>query len=374
MKPNNRNKKAIVNIGLLNNNQVLKNSLKDIAFVNKSTLPCQMAMRSISKQLDGKAFKGILAVNKSLLSSPPSMQTISEHINSQAFKSILAANKSYFSYLTVMEHLGKPFNTQAFNLNSNWTENLKKFQSLADSLSKQVNIFNQEFERRYKLLNKKAQEIYERLVPLVNELAKQRWAFSLYLSQDDVEKILKHPKKYWEKEMENLYIKDNHKEFFRQFDELIDHGFSKGKIDSGFLEQLKKIERLLKNDFSSYDVLIPALFSIIEFKIGEKLELLDKRTLKIEDYERLKKKSKKIQDEDGLGLLCLRSISIVLENYFKFTDFKHGINKTKFNRNAILHGRFNPDNYSEVDVIKLIVLLSALCECNMFNPSLIEDN
>ena len=221
---------------------------------------------------------------------------------------------------------------------------------------------------------KESYKRYSKLEPLIISIGKEGWVISPYISLSTVKDIKKLPKEEWANKFSTIYEDNNHRQFFVEFDELINSGFEQSKLDQGYLDELKKIRNLLDSDFSNYEVLIPTAFTVLEFKLNEKLGLIDtSETIKIKSVPKIKNKALNADDRNILSLLSFRSVAIVLDKYYSYKEFQDGIDDTEFSRHSVQHGRFNPLRYEENDIIKIILLIAALCENENINGTLYKD-
>lgn len=157
------------------------------------------------------------------------------------------------------------------------------------------------------------------------------------------------------KYIKNFYSENNYEKFFRIFDLIID-SFQDLKMNEGYRLQLIKMRNIVSQDFNNYDLLISNLFSIAEYVCAFQFDLLSNN-----DYinkESIKNNRKKYADENGqLTAIDMLSFFTVLKKWWAKADFKVGLEKTKFNRNTVEHGRFDPRRFTEIDFIKIIAFI-----------------
>lgn len=157
------------------------------------------------------------------------------------------------------------------------------------------------------------------------------------------------------KYIKNFYSENNYEKFFRIFDLIID-SFQDLKMNEGYRLQLIKMRNIVSQDFNNYDLLISNLFSIAEYVCAFQFDLLSNN-----DYinkESIKNNRKKYTDENGqLTAIDMLSFFTVLKKWWAKADFKVGLEKTKFNRNTVEHGRFDPRRFTEIDFIKIIAFI-----------------
>lgn len=157
------------------------------------------------------------------------------------------------------------------------------------------------------------------------------------------------------KYIENFYLENNYEKFFRIFGLIID-SFQDLRMNEGYRLQLIRIRNIVSQDFNNYDLMINNLFSIAEYVCAFQFDLLSNN-----DYinkKSIKSSRKKYTDENGqLTAIDMLSFFTVLKKWWTKADFKVGLEKTKFNRNTVEHGRFDPRRFTEVDFIKIIVFI-----------------
>ena len=157
------------------------------------------------------------------------------------------------------------------------------------------------------------------------------------------------------KYIKNFYSENNYEKFFRIFDLIID-SFQDLKMNEGYRLKLIKMRNIVSQDFNNYDLLISNLFSIAEYVCAFQFDLLSNN-----DYinkESIKNNRKKYADENGqLTAIDMLSFFTVLKKWWAKADFKVGLKKTKFNRNTVEHGRFDPRRFTEIDFIKIIAFI-----------------
>lgn len=132
----------------------------------------------------------------------------------------------------------------------------------------------------------------------------------------------------------------------------------------GWGELLTEAKTLYFN--GNYKIIVPLLFSYIEaflsnyttdFNDGRFVdlihsytnELVEKKTLEFDYY------------------ILKSNETILKKSVFRYAGFED--NKPFFNRNWVLHGRYDPSNWNETDVVKLIAILSSLA----FMQEMIKD-
>ena len=208
-------------------------------------------------------------------------------------------------------------------------------------------------------LNKSENEIYMSTEKAVNILSENNWVVS-FLSVDDLKKQNSKSKEEILDYVEKYYTVNNHHNFFMYFDNLIKN-FETNSEDRGYLEQLKIIEQLLKDNFRYYIVLLSTAMGILEYKYIQKNGKLNTSVIAhgSEIRENASEKPKSVTDV--LERIDISSTYKVLKNYYQKSHFENGINRSEFGRHAVQHGRYNPERYKETDMIKTILLIYAIC-------------
>ncbi|WP_235561190.1 hypothetical protein [Bacillus sp. FJAT-28004] len=173
---------------------------------------------------------------------------------------------------------------------------------------------------------------------------------------------------------------------FRECQELIE-GKSKEDIDHDFQLHYKEIgnynsmktvllsgrcfggkwKSLLEDCFINYEedrhsIVIPSLFLILEGVIFD--------TVKDQDWKAaLKERKKKIKD-NSINKPLFTSVQRFIDKAFKYGDFEAESYKHSFiNRNWVLHGRDDINEWEPVDALRLF---NALYSLNFFNDSLMK--
>lgn len=223
----------------------------------------------------------------------------------------------------------------------------------------------EEYIKHNKLkIERRADDLGKRMLPKVDFLAKKNWTFDTELdiqtfnSKSDTETL------EW---LEKYYTEDDYVHVFERLDTIIDC-FKENSSESGYLKQLLTIKNLLKDDFNNYSVLMSCMFSIIEYKIFQRMGKIE--TTDIFKHEKAVNMKNSITSSDKNTLLILMSISVAtnLRNFWSFGEFENGIDFSKFGRHAVQHGRINPERYKPRHIIQLILLLLGIClDENLFS-------
>ena len=186
-------------------------------------------------------------------------------------------------------------------------------------------------------------------------LMKNDWVTSEFFYNDVLKMNYNKSEEDILKYIKNFYSENNYEKFFRIFDLIID-SFQDLKMNEGYRLQLIRIRNIVSQNFNNYDLLINDLFSIAEYVCAFQFDLLSNN-----DY--INKKSIKYSRKnyaDGNGQLTaidMLSFFTVLKKWWTNANFKVGLGKTKFNRNTVEHGRFDPRRFTEIDFIKIIAFI-----------------
>ena len=130
-----------------------------------------------------------------------------------------------------------------------------------------------------------------------------------------------------------------------------DFGFFKEEIFNS--KELEEWHHLLTECFwcyshQKYQVVIPALLSILEGILAKKLNRIDK-SINIHNW----LKSKLSKKDPSFDILYLKSINKFLAHLFKSIDFKNRTHP-KLNRHLVLHGR-SSRKWNKSDALKLML-------------------
>ena len=203
---------------------------------------------------------------------------------------------------------------------------------------------------------------YSELIPVVDNLSNNGWVVTDFLEIDKLVELKDKSDNEINKIMTDYYVKDNYKQFFYEFDELIDD-FIDEDFDSGYLDQLKIIRRLLKENFNNYKVLISTAVSILDFKYTEVIgsvstdSTLNRREIK-SYFQRHKD-----DERPAIDYLTFSSLLKTLDIFLERGHFHVGVEHTHLTRHAIQHGRYDPSRYKDTDFIKVLLLIIATRFC-----------
>ncbi|MEK3527010.1 hypothetical protein, partial [Lactobacillus crispatus] len=174
-----------------------------------------------------------------------------------------------------------------------------------------------------------------------------------------------------DKIIKDYYTQDNYDKTFQKMLTIIQ---TQGKsndvyINDGQKAQLVYMLRLLKEDFCNYLVLINTAMSIVENFVAQKFDVL------LSDRgDKISKRLKPIVVSTGnseSGKVDIRNTFIVckiLSDFWNgnFQKFSEGPNTIGIGRHSILHGRVNPNRYTDTLMIKLILLMYGLIKIPSF--------
>ena len=100
---------------------------------------------------------------------------------------------------------------------------------------------------------------------MVENLSENGWVITDFFEIDKLLELKGKSVNEMNEIMTDYYIKDNYKQFFYEFDQLIDD-FIDEDFDLGYLDQLKVIRKLLEENFNNYKVrVVLVLISMFDF-------------------------------------------------------------------------------------------------------------
>ena len=153
-----------------------------------------------------------------------------------------------------------------------------------------------------------------------------------------------------------LLTKGNYKSMYTIFENIEEN------IEEQYKNEITKIVKILKYDINNYTVTVPFLFSIMERMFVNQASKIDNvsSSAKIKEIEKIAKISKE-KSEDNKDLLMLIHYNTIelVSNYFSYISFEEDqINE--INRHAVLHGKYNPNNYTFSDYLRLLTVVESL--------------
>lgn len=209
---------------------------------------------------------------------------------------------------------------------------------------------------------KELDQKYQTLIPVVNLLSKNGWVITPFFEINELFKLRSKSTSYCIQFMTDYYSKDDHKQFFYEFDQLL-KDFIDEDFDDGYLDQLQRMRNLVQSDFKNSDVLINTAVSILEFKYIEVMGSVSTgKTLHQKDINDYFKHHK----DDRRSIFDYLSFCSLLKTLSRFMDYENfnvGVDKTKLTRHSIQHGRYDPSRYKDTDFIKIILLIIATRFC-----------
>lgn len=133
-------------------------------------------------------------------------------------------------------------------------------------------------------------------------------------------------------------------------------------IEEQYKKEIRKIVKILKYDINNYTLTIPFLFSIMERMFVNQASKIDNvssyaKNKEIEKIARISKE--KFENNKDIFMLIHYNALELVSNYFSYISFeKNQINEV--NRHAILHGKYNPNNYTFSDYLRLLTVIESL--------------
>jgi len=155
------------------------------------------------------------------------------------------------------------------------------------------------------------------------------------------------------------YSENDYKNMFEELDLIIEF------LDAGYKNQAETLKFILIQDINNYKIAIPVLFPILEYTFEKEMGMLNMQdTMRFRDI-RSKKQLVNKKDLKSIWTSMIVSTYTVLQNDFdngssQRAGFNQGINKVKYSRHSVLHGRFNPSRLTIKDLIQLILLISSV--------------
>lgn len=197
---------------------------------------------------------------------------------------------------------------------------------------------------------------------MVENLSENGWVITDFFEIDKLLELKGKSVNEMNEIMTDYYIKDNYKQFFYEFDQLIDD-FIDEDFDLGYLDQLKVIRKLLEENFNNYKVLISTAVSILDFKYTEVIGLVS--TDNILNRRDIKRYFQRHKDDErpAIDYITFSSLLKTLDAFLEQGHFHVGVEHTHLTRHAIQHGRYDPSRYKDTDFIKVILLIIATRFC-----------
>lgn len=125
------------------------------------------------------------------------------------------------------------------------------------------------------------------------------------------------------------------------------------EVDEKWKKVLKDCFELYEND--KYQVIIPMLMTVIEGEVSDIAESPKVGGGLLNDWEK-----KILSDEERLMIIVSYSLNQYLSSKIFVRKEFHEDRAATINRNWVLHGRDNPENWTKIDALKLINVISTL--------------
>lgn len=158
--------------------------------------------------------------------------------------------------------------------------------------------------------------------------------------------------------MYQKYSENNFELMLSELDDIVD--FLKNTDNDGFAKQLDEIHNILAESINFYDALMPTLFTILQyiyiFVYCNESDVANTSFIS----EKLKFQKKHIV-VDSTYMFTLNEILITGEMANLFKGFEGNADETIYSRHSVLHGKYNPSRYDKEQLIRIIVLMSAIC-------------
>lgn len=130
-------------------------------------------------------------------------------------------------------------------------------------------------------------------------------------------------------------------------------------VPNGYSEEIDKIIDILKSDFEKYTLMIPVLFSFLDMLCVILIEgnLETKEYMKKSILEKYQEENPWTGNKDTKAFTSIvhENLVLLLREQIKYRRFDE---KPIFNRNFVLHGRFNPIKYEKKMFYQLVLLCS----------------
>lgn len=224
-----------------------------------------------------------------------------------------------------------------------------------EPLLEQTRAIAKQFER----LQKKLRELSPKREKTIERMSLNGWTISgnegFYL----IDKLEGMDKSEIDSYLMDYYSKNNYEKTFEELDLLIE------TLDLGYKDQMSKIKKILELDINNYKVVIPTLFTILEYVYDKELGFLNtNNSMKFRNVEKAREKLTKNENDNFLLVMLISAYSVLqddLEDGRKNNiGFSKGTNGVKYSRHSVLHGRIDPNRLKIKDLIQLVVLISAV--------------
>lgn len=243
------------------------------------------------------------------------------------------------------------------NIPSPVIDELKNFQKITTVIDSSIfSKFTRGLEKVAKAIQKKEPIITTQF----EKLYENGWILTGDFDETAIVYSDEYSQEYLNERLANYYKENKYENFFNELDCIKD--FFDKQEQKGFSTQIEIIKNILKDNMYNYYVAIPSLFPILEYLVSQKENILN--TSEIIRYNNIKKVA---EVKSQLGGKMIGGLYLVEEIYlyklflkmFAGDDFSKGIDATSFSRHSVLHGRYNPKRFDELDLIKLVCIISA---------------
>lgn len=234
--------------------------------------------------------------------------------------------------------------------------------SYSNLIKNQKRLLNQ---FRSSWINQQRQELKDfcdEITDIANSIARIGWPLAPELDYSDVKAWLDeglHDNQLDEK-IVDYYTKNNFKNLYNEFDN-IEQLMAQDTSSQGYLNQVEKVRSSFQKDNTSFLITINCIVSIIDYEFINALGRLDSNEItryqKIEDLER------EDEREEYRDFMAISSEQALM-SFLVSSNFSDGIDRTRFTRHSIQHGRYNPSRLTKGDFIKCVCLLSSVCYLN----------
>lgn len=306
--------------------------------LNKTNALYSSTIKNVSSVTNVQKMYGKIS-NQILKSTPNIKHYIANYVASQKnLKDIVHPENQIFKNVNISKAYIKQLSSIRSSLAYKLSEN---FQEISQVIL-EANPRNKTIEQENKLFDK---------------LIKLGWTFGMRFKNQDVLGLYDSSQQEINDTMLEYYQENNYNNLFEEMDGTVSYLY---KINAtGYAGQYSTVESLLQHDFENYIAIVPTLFAILSFIFDYQHHLLGKK--KSAAY----KNAQNFKDENGemvngVTFQIMRTTSAVFFNYYANVNFNFGPQKVEFGRNSVQHGRYDPSRYRKEDVIKLIVIISAM--------------
>lgn len=340
---------------------------------NQITNDARMAKQEVNSFYNSIRAAGALKMANQLTQSLDQQASIMKNLNDQMVKpyQVIAKNalRSPIVPKSVLSSLAKTNSTLSGIPTKQLSQMIPyKFQTnpgFFKQIAEQQAAFAKKMSSWTKFAQKAQKELdqkYRTLIPVINLLSKNGWVITPFFEIDKLFMLRGKSTSYCIQFMTDYYSKEDHKQFFYEFDQLL-KDFIDEDFDDGYLDQLQRMRKLVQSDFKNSDVLINTAVSILEFKYIEVMGFVSTgntlRQKDINDYFKHHENDRR----SIFDYLSFCSLLKTLSKFMGYENFNVGVENTHLTRHAIQHGRYDPSRYKDTDFIKVILLIIATRFC-----------